>query len=752
MESHCFYFLEDMYPIIVNECAASERFLIEGHYIESIVRAGKAAEIITETICNFEELDYIVRLGQAKRLEELGYKSVLPYEIYSKLDKVRRLRNKAVHGKLLNNEKDYADTVHHKLYDIAVWLYKTYGDDNFIASPYKGPVYSKKEPKDVVDEPIREPVHDVIQEPKSNFLSNYSFAKYNGSYLLNELSKLRDSSKEAVESDEEFSDFKKYIHVDRSIQEDFVKELKRVVNFNGSHLVMLCGSVGDGKSHLLAYLSTEFPDLLSEFKVHNDATESFDPDKDAIDTLADVLSNFNDYNIENSSEKRILAINLGVLNNFLESKHAKENYTKLKSYIDEANIFESKFVSKNIIQDKVSFITFSDYHLFELNNDVDSNYVSSKYISSLMGKITNNDEFNPFYAAYLKDKEQNYVNPLIYNYEMLRDENVQKVIIDILIKIFIKYRKIVSTRDLLNFIYELIVPPEIDDYDNFTNIEDFLKYLLPNMIFSSSERSSLLRLFSQFDPTLIRKEELDKFIIDLNINDNLKSVVSKYFDLSKLTFLEDYIDELGNLYEFDSSKKREIISTIIRFALFYGKPSIKKNFVDQTYLNFLKYLHAYNIQNTSEYKGLFNDIRDAIFMWRGSPKKNYLFVDELDSFKVSKSLNLKPLPIKLGDDLLEGLFLGNRFKTEIKVYFSVIPNNNKISLDVDYSLYEYIVKLGNGFKPNKSEKEDLIIFDEFIDALVDEPTEEGLLIRDLELNNDFYFEYDDFGDFVFKRG
>ncbi|MCQ2737844.1 MAG: hypothetical protein MJ224_04495 [archaeon] len=151
MENHCFYFLKDMYPIIVNECAASERFLVDGLYTESIMRAGKAAEIITETVCNFEELDFIVRLGQARRLEELGYKSVLPYEIYTKLDKIRRLRNKAVHGQLLNNAKDYAENTHHKLYDVAVWLYKTYGDDSFVAPDYNGPVYSKEEP---VSEPV----------------------------------------------------------------------------------------------------------------------------------------------------------------------------------------------------------------------------------------------------------------------------------------------------------------------------------------------------------------------------------------------------------------------------------------------------------------------------------------------------------------------------------------------------------------------------------------------------------------------
>lgn len=753
---NCFSFLNNMFNSIYIECEASTNLLLKELYIESITRTGKAAELITESICEYEDLDYLNRKSQKERLEILGYKSIIPIDEYRKFNQIRRIRNKAVHRNL-KNQIEHAESLHHKLFELVCWFYKNYGPQGFIS-----PEYVKPNLKHVYDDSTNvkpnfisshesvdsKPLENVTENP----LDNYPFKTYNGSYLLNELSKLRDSSKEAVESDDDLSDFKKYIHVDRSIQNDFIKELKRVADLDKSHLIMLCGSVGDGKSHLLAYLKTEYSDLYSKFKVHNDATESFDPDKDAIDTLADVLVEFNDENIENSSEKRVLAINLGVLNNFLESEYAESNYTKLKQYVDNASIFDSSSVSKNIIQDKVSFITFSDYNLFELNEDYDSNYVSSNYISSLMDKITQNNDDNPFYIAYLKDKEQNYVNPLIYNYEMLSDNNVQKVIIDHLIKIFIKYRKIVSTRDLLNFFYELIVPPEILDYDNFTNVGDFIGLLLPNLLFNSPDRSYLLNLFSTFDPTLVRNEELDKFIIELNIKDDLENVLNKYFDLSNLKFLDSYFSQLDNLFDCNSNEKRELTSTLIRFALFYGKSNMKQNFVDENYLNFLKYLHGYNTQNPSKYKEIFTKVRDAIFMLRGSNKKSYIYLNELNSFKVSRPFKLRPVPIKLGDNLLDGLFLGNRFKTEIKIHFVVLPNDNKISLDIDYSLYESIMALNAGFKPNKSEKENLILFEEFINNLIEEPSDEGLLIQEVETGLEFYCEHDDFGDFSFKRG
>ena len=83
---------------------------------------------------------------------------------------------------------------------------------------------------------------------------------------------------------------------------------------------MLSGSVGDGKSHLLSYMKYKHPDLMENFSIHNDATESFDPNLTAIETLNKVLEPFSDENINESNEKLILAINLGILSNLMDDE------------------------------------------------------------------------------------------------------------------------------------------------------------------------------------------------------------------------------------------------------------------------------------------------------------------------------------------------------------------------------------------------------------------------------------------------
>ena len=82
--------------------------------------------------------------------------------------------------------------------------------------------------------------------------------------------------------------FKKYLHVDRNIQKELLELINEANNSEQSQLVLLCGSVGDGKSHLLAYVNEEYKEIISNFKIHNDATESFDPSQTEIETLKKV--------------------------------------------------------------------------------------------------------------------------------------------------------------------------------------------------------------------------------------------------------------------------------------------------------------------------------------------------------------------------------------------------------------------------------------------------------------------------------
>ena len=139
--------------------------------------------------------------------------------------------------------------------------------------------------------------------------------------FIAELSKLRKLSVESVENTSSFDEFKRYIHVLRPVETELRDLLIKINGSNRKTLVLLCGSAGDGKSHLMSYLRNADQDhLLDSFEIYNDATESSAPQLTSIDTLSEKLAPFNDENYETDDGfKMILAINLGTLNNFIES-------------------------------------------------------------------------------------------------------------------------------------------------------------------------------------------------------------------------------------------------------------------------------------------------------------------------------------------------------------------------------------------------------------------------------------------------
>jgi len=61
--------------------------------------------------------------------------------------------------------------------------------------------------------------------------------------------------------------------------------------------------------------------------------------------------------------------------------------------------------------------------------------------------------------------------------------------------------------------------------------------------------------------------------------------------------------------------------------------------------------------------------------------------------------------------------------------------------------------LNKGYKPNKVEKENLVLFDEFINNLINESSSDDLIVRNTNFDVDFIFEYaEDFDRFTFERG
>ena len=804
--SESFDFIKSFDIEIYNNCIRLENAIYNRDYYKAVLIGRGISEDLTSKIADQESIN-VEGLGQYDKMEKLSNFGVFDRAIENPLNSIRRTANNIAHD-TFNANMESALRVHRNIYDCIHWYYDTYAEDDSHFKPrydfdplsppqpiptpeqetipqkteseeIKEEIITNKPQKDTVEENIEvDSIEDnteeeIGQEELDNLMEGYSFGddsdeekdmqdtlpltdidlinpdmefeELKGSFLLNELSKLKDSSHEAVEGYESLSEFKHYLHVKREIQDELLNKLKEVKDKSTSQLVMICGSVGDGKSHLLAYLNSEHPDVMSNFKIHNDATESFDPDKTAIDTLANVLKAFDNDNIDNSNEKLILAINLGVLNNFMESDYAKEQYSKLNDLLAETNIFDSEATSQNYDKDPIHIISFSDYNLFELYED----YADSKYLKKLFKKVTDKNTENPFYQAYLRDKANEYNGPIRYNYELLMNEKVVNEIVQLVIKAVIKFKRIVSTRELLNFIYEIIVPPVIKEYDEIDEVYDYMEEILPNLIYTTSERSPLLKIIAMHDPIHLRDEILDDFLIRLNMANDLSAVIKEY--LIECDETAAFIKSIGNnpISEFRGNEEM-IIKTIIRYSSILGIDDIKHVFTRKSYREFIHYLHVYNVHDKGGFKELFEKVKGAVFRWKGSPKKNYILIEELSNFNIAEKIDLK-LDLSNFQSPVEEL--GNRFKTDILLRFKVNNNEEIISLNIDYTLYSMITKLNSGYKPNKNDKEDLVIFSEFIDELIKNgSSDEELLIEDINHKLNFTLEFDPtFDEFKFEQ-
>lgn len=156
-------------------------------------------------------------------------------------------------------------------------------------------------------EPLCEENHVVTQQD-IDFVKRL-IQKYRNYYLPSQLEQKLDylsgQSSNAIVDAEHLNNMQKYMHVNRgSLEDDFVSLLKGLNNRKGK-LIFLVGNVGDGKSHLIGHLKEIHPDIFAKtnINIHYDATESFDPQKTAMETLFDVLSPFADSQIESATKK-----------------------------------------------------------------------------------------------------------------------------------------------------------------------------------------------------------------------------------------------------------------------------------------------------------------------------------------------------------------------------------------------------------------------------------------------------------------
>jgi len=487
------------------------------------------------------------------------------------------------------------------------------------------------------------------------------------------LSVLSKSSPYAVSTERQqltsplLDDIKRYLYVEMPIAN---KVEKKISSFSASRpeVLFLCGSSGDGKSEILATCKNTYK---SRVKFHLDATHSFDPNENAIQTLDKV---FDEYQSTNSP--LVVGINTGMLGNYAEEGGNEFFKQVINNYLGSGE------GSAN-----VHFISFEDYPKFQINQEG----YTAEFAEKLLKKLTAAED-NIIRQIFDKDKVEHTDAEsvkLYANYELLSLPNVQTVIVDLLFKARLVRGQFLTARSLLDFIFTLLAGPG---------------YLFDNL-FAGGDNELASKIID-FDPAHLRTKNIDRFILanDLSLPDlefaKFKNEL-KSFGVSNLTNSHSYLRLFYILKSGDFSNNYH--HTFVR--------DFNESLIE-------RYLHIYqlhrdftdNFQQKKLLKDFYNNIlRTAIRKYnnRNAPNldKNHYLISELNGYQLVAKLDVKM-------DSKEIAKLPSTSKASFTACIKV--EKQTLTVPININLLNLLQKIVDGYRPNKHDKNTVVLLDELI--------------------------------------
>ena len=535
--------------------------------------------------------------------------------------------------------------------------------------------------------------------------------------FVSELNRLRKSSRDSIDNEKQFDKFKQYMHVHRRAEDDLKEVLRRTNSSQRKTLVLVCGSAGDGKSHMLSYLKNYDSDnLLANYIIHNDGTESSSPNKTAVQTLNEVLDDFSDEKLDRSGKNLILAINLGVLNNFIESEFGYR-YTRLHEYIISHNILSAKVV-EGCFEENSHFqhVSFSDYQLYTLDDEG----AKSEFISTLLSKVYLNNPNNPFSQTFQKGCEACPLKikcPVRYNFLFMQSEHIRDYISKILVMTIVKNKMIVTTRELLNYFYDITVPQNFSfselskkTENNNSIIRFFLNSITPTLMFSQSGVSNLMENVKKEDPLTLRSAVRDEQAIQYYVSSDISQTAIHV--LENLPY-KDFFLLNENLIELksDGTIKGMMYGCLMRLETMQTG-----TFYDEYYNEFVKTLFYYNKGDNKQIGKLFEKLKMAILSWNGSDSNDRICIDsDRNGFSMYENVTFDEdtddIPVKNDAEELE------RFLPEIHVGYNIGTNGETAQLDIDFSMFQMIRMLNEGYIHTTVDTNDHADFMNFVEKL-----------------------------------
>ena len=401
----------------------------------------------------------------------------------------------------------------------------------------------------------------------------------------------------------------------------------------------------------------------------------------------------------------LVAINMGKLSAFIDDVEVKEEFKGIvecaKTLFDEDNLHHKE-------SERVKIVSFANHQIFELYPEQkDEDYpVDSLFIRTVLKKITHKGDDNVFFNAFKKSTPTgNDFDPCYVNYQFLCIPEIQDAIVKIIIEATVRFKLILTPRELFDFIYRIVMPK---NYVTFNQSKDFFKSLLPNIMFSGGE-NKILKCLSMLDPlkhgSIEHNDYLSKLFTSISLPDedcfnNLKyKLDARFFKL-----VEEYFNNNRNNVE-DLSK-----------LLFRIKHLMDYHSESEEYRSFLKILCGYYINDEDRLYPLYETIQCCVPHFYGSytDKPNIVPLDiQGREYKLFVCCdNLKPIP---QDSVPFDSDNRNKFVVEIDTLWKI---NTPIPLKVEFQLYESLCRIKRGKLAQKIDRNHNLSFSEFISNLV----------------------------------
>ncbi|ENH28090.1 DNA phosphorothioation-dependent restriction protein DptF [Escherichia coli] len=487
---------------------------------------------------------------------------------------------------------------------------------------------------------------------------------------------------------DEFDQLKEQLFVKQEIE----TELQRYLDVaKPGEIIFLCGSSGDGKSEILTRCKSN-PRYQQRFSFHLDATHSFAPRQSAIDALNDLFSNHHQY-----SSPLLIGINTGMLANF--AREGAECHLAIRTAID-SFLSADQEESRPYRSGHCSFFDFEHYPKFQFNEK--KQY--SSFIKTLLDNLTRNDDSNLFQFIFRHDETVNPELKEVANYKLLCLPGVQDVLITQLFKARLIKDQFVTTRTLLDFLHHLLMGPG-DLFDN---------------LFTGAE-NDLIKKVSDFDPARLHTYEIDQFIlryelglVDPELDDFLAALAPLHIrfdrqcvnpgDAASLIrlfwLLQD--ESLGNNYH-------------QKFSVFFNE-SLFEHYSE------IWHLHKNYIADSEQKKALNRFYTSELiagiqrYANRKAPElsmqKEEFFLGEYGGVKITAPVELKP-------DWEAIRNKNTAHPTGFDVHLKV-GQNSLLPVRIGLNLFELLNKLNNGYRPNKYDKNAIVLLDEIVDLITEQ--------------------------------